>query len=72
MRLALIISGLVVVGAVIYYFVTRQTSLTAAAVAGTKPGDIDPLTGQRWQTVADAQAHADGSSATQTSTALVH
>lgn len=76
MKIALVISGLVIVGAIVYYFVQRATAQQARAVTGGTPTQsatgIDPVTGQRWQTVAEAQHQIDATSATSETTSLLH
>lgn len=62
-KIGLIIAGLIVVGLVIYYFLNRQT--TRAIAAATGGGDVDPITGQRWQTVSEAQAQINAMNSAQ-------
>lgn len=69
MKTALLVSGIVIVGAVVYYLVTRQQAAAVRASSGA--GDIDPVTGVRWQTVDQARRQADASAATQDTTAVL-
>lgn len=74
-KIGLIVAGLVIIGAVIYYFVSRQMTASAAAKSGATSGggaDIDPVTGARWQTVDEANAQAAGAAATQTTGGMLH
>lgn len=74
-KVAFVVAGLVIVGAVIYYFVNRAMTASAQAKAGggaAPGGEVDPVTGARWQTIEEANAAADASAATQTTGAVLH
>lgn len=69
MKLAVIIAGIAIVGAVIFFLYQQQAAKATRASSGA--GDIDPVTGARWQTVTDARHQADASAATQHTGATV-
>lgn len=70
MKIALVVSGIVILAAVIYYLVQRQTDAAARATSGA--GDIDPVTGQRWQTIEDARRQAAGTSSVIGTAGAIH
>lgn len=68
MKIALIVSMLVIIGAVVFFLVQRQAATAAIATSGA---DIDPVTGARWQTVSQARIQSAARGATQKTTAVV-